>query len=159
MKTIYDYNVKAKDGSEVSLSNYKNKVLLIVNTATGCGFTPQFEGLQDLYEKYQNMGLEILDFPCNQFGNQAPGSDEEITDFCNSRYGITFPQFSKIDVNGENEDPLYTFLKEQKSGIMGSKIKWNFTKFLVDRNGTVVDRFAPTTKPEAIDEAIEKLLQ
>lgn len=159
MKTIYDYNVTAKDGSQVSLENYKDKVLLIVNTATGCGFTPQFDGLQDLYEKYQNQGLEILDFPCNQFGNQAPGSDEEITDFCNSRYGITFPQFKKIDVNGQKEEPLYTFLKSKKSGIMGSKIKWNFTKFLVDRNGNVVERFAPTTKPEAIESAIEKLLK
>ena len=159
MKTIYDYNVTAKDGSQVSLENYKDKVLLIVNTATGCGFTPQFDGLQDLYEKYKNQGLEILDFPCNQFGNQAPGTDEEITDFCNSRYGITFPQFKKIDVNGQKEEPLYTFLKSKKSGIMGSKIKWNFTKFLVDRNGNVVDRFAPTTKPEAIESAIEKLLK
>ena len=141
---IYDYVVKAKDGAEVSMKEYEGKVLLIVNTATGCGFTPQFDGLQDLYEKYRDKGFEILDFPCNQFGNQAPGSDEEITDFCNSRYGITFTQFAKIDVNGENEAPLYTYQKSQKSGLMGSKIKWNFTKFLVDRQGNVVDRFAPT---------------
>ena len=133
-------------------------ILLIVNTATGCGFTPQFEGLQDLYEKYQAQGFEILDFPCNQFGNQAPGSDEEITDFCNSRYGITFQQFAKIDVNGENEAPLFTYLKSQKTGLMGSKIKWNFTKFLVDRNGKVVGRFAPTTTPEAIDVEVSKQL-
>ena len=149
--SIYDYKVKDKNGSEVFMKNYEGKVLLIVNTATGCGFTPQFEGLQDLYEKYQAQGFEILDFPCNQFGNQAPGSDEEITDFCNSRYGITFQQFAKIDVNGENEAPLFTYLKSQKTGLMGSKIKWNFTKFLVDRNGKVVGRFAPTTTPEAID--------
>lgn len=155
---IYDYDVKGKDGNNVSLKEYEGKVLLIVNTATGCGFTPQFEGLQDLYEKYQAQGFEILDFPCNQFGNQAPGSDEEITDFCNSRYGITFPQFAKIDVNGPNEAPIYTYLKSRKGGIMGSNIKWNFTKFLVDRQGNVVDRFAPTKTPEAIDAEIAKLL-
>lgn len=156
--SIYDYKVKDKNGSEVSMKNYEGKVLLIVNTATGCGFTPQFEGLQDLYEKYQAQGFEILDFPCNQFGNQAPGSDEEITDFCNSRYGITFQQFAKIDVNGENEAPLFTYLKSQKTGLMGSKVKWNFTKFLVDRNGKVVGRFAPTTTPEAIDAEVVKQL-
>lgn len=155
---IYDYKVKDKETNDVSLKDYEGKVLLIVNTATGCGFTPQFDGLQDLYEKYQKQGFEILDFPCNQFGNQAPGSDEEITDFCNSRYGITFPQFAKIDVNGANEDLLFTFLKSQQGGMMGSKIKWNFTKFLVDRNGKVVDRFAPTTTPEAIDVEVAKLL-
>lgn len=155
---IYDYKVKAKDGEEVSLKDYEGKVLLIVNTATGCGFTPQFEGLQDLYEKYQAKGFEILDFPCNQFGNQAPGTDEEITDFCSSRYGITFPQFAKIDVNGANEAPLYTFLKKQKGGLMGSNVKWNFTKFLVDREGNVVERFAPTKTPEALDAKIAKLL-
>lgn len=156
--SIYNYKVKGKDGAEVSMKEYEGKVLLIVNTATGCGFTPQFDGLQDLYEKYQEQGFEILDFPCNQFGNQAPGTDEEITDFCNSRFGITFPQFSKIDVNGENEAPLYTFLKQQKSGMLGSNIKWNFTKFLVDRQGKVVARFAPTKTPEAIDVEIVKLL-
>lgn len=156
--TIYDYTVKAKDGTEVSLKDYEGKVLLIVNTATGCGFTPQFEGLQDLYEKYQAQGFEILDFPCNQFANQAPGTDEEITDFCNSRYGITFPQFAKIDVNGANEAPLYTFLKKQQGGFMGSNVKWNFTKFLVDRQGNVVERFAPTKTPGALDAKIAKLL-
>lgn len=156
--SIYDYTVKDKDGNEVSMKDYEGKVLLIVNTATGCGFTPQFEGLQDLYEKYQAQGFEILDFPCNQFGNQAPGSDEEITDFCNSRYGITFKQFAKIDVNGENEDPLFTYLKSHKTGIMGSKIKWNFTKFLVDKRGKVVSRFAPTTTPQTIDAEVAKQL-
>jgi len=155
---IYDYKVKDKQGEEVSIKDYEGKVLLIVNTATGCGFTPQFDGLQDLYEKYREQGFEILDFPCNQFGNQAPGSDEEIMDFCNSRYGITFPQFAKIDVNGENEEPLFTYLKSQKSGLMGSRIKWNFTKFLVDRSGKVVGRYAPTTTPEALDEDVAKLL-
>lgn len=155
---IYDYAVKAQDGSEVSLADYQGKVLLIVNTATGCGFTPQYDGLQDLYDKYQAQGLEILDFPCNQFGHQAPGSDEEITDFCQSRYGVTFRQFKKIEVNGKDEEPLYTFLKSQQKGVMGNNIKWNFTKFLVDRKGTVVARFAPTVTPEKIDEQIKELL-
>lgn len=156
--TVYDYAVKAQDGSEVSLADYQGKVLLIVNTATGCGFTPQYDGLQDLYEKYQSQGLEILDFPCNQFGHQAPGSDEEITDFCQSRYGVTFQQFKKIEVNGAGEEPLYTFLKSQKKGVMGNNIKWNFTKFLVDRKGNVVARFAPTVTPEKIEEQIKELL-
>ena len=156
--TVYDYAVKAQDGSEVSLADYQGKVLLIVNTATGCGFTPQYDGLQDLYEKYQSQGLEILDFPCNQFGHQAPGSDVEITDFCQSRYGVTFQQFKKIEVNGAGEDPLYTFLKSQKKGVMGDNIKWNFTKFLVDRAGNVVARFAPTVTPEKLDEQIKALL-
>ena len=155
---LYDYDVTDVKGNLRKLSEYEGKVLLIVNTATGCGFTPQYDGLQDLYEKYQNKGFEILDFPCNQFGNQAPGSDEEIGSFCSSRYGITFEQFHKIDVNGANEAPLYTFLKSQKTGVMGSKIKWNFTKFLVDRAGNVVERFAPTKTPEAIEKEIEKLL-
>lgn len=155
---IYDYRVKAQDDSEVSLADYKDKVLLIVNTATGCGFTPQYDGLQDLYEKYQPQGLEILDFPCNQFANQAPGSDEEIANFCQSRYGVTFRQFKKIRVNGEGEEPLYTFLKSQKKGVMGNNIKWNFTKFLVDRKGNVVARFAPTVTPEKLEEQIKGLL-
>lgn len=155
---IYDYSVKAQDGNDITLHDYRGKVLLIVNTATGCGFTPQYEGLQDLYEKYQSQGLEILDFPCNQFGNQAPGSDDEITDFCQSRYGVTFQQFKKIKVNGEGEEPLYTFLKSQKKGVMGNHIKWNFTKFLVDRNGNVVARFAPTVTPDKIKEQLIGLL-
>ncbi|MCH5343673.1 MAG: glutathione peroxidase [Acetatifactor sp.] len=156
--SIYDHTVKDAEGNDVSLQDYRGKVLLIVNTATGCGFTPQYEGLQDLYEKYQEKGLEILDFPCNQFGNQAPGTEEEIEDFCQSRYGVTFKMFKKICVNGENEEPLYTYLKSQKGGVMGSKIKWNFTKFLVDREGNVIERFAPTTTPEQIDEKVAALL-
>ena len=158
MNSIYDFTMKDTDGNMISLSDYKNKVLLIVNTATGCGFTPQYEGLQDLYEKYQAQGFEILDFPCNQFGGQAPGSDEEIVDFCQSRYGVTFKQFSKIEVNGENEAPLYTFLKDKQGGILGNTIKWNFTKFLVDRNGKVIDRFAPVDKPEKLESKIKELL-
>lgn len=156
--SIYSYSVTAQDGSTVSLTDYQGKVLLIVNTATGCGFTPQYEGLQDLYEKYQSQGLEILDFPCNQFGHQAPGSDDEIADFCQSRYGVSFKQFKKITVNGESEEPLYTFLKSQKKGVMGNNIKWNFTKFLVDREGNVIARFAPTVTPEKIEEQIKELL-
>lgn len=155
---IYDFKVKSQTGSEIALSDYRGKVLLIVNTATGCGFTPQYEGLQDLYEKYQSQGLEILDFPCNQFGHQAPGSDEEITDFCQSRYGVTFRQFKKIDVNGKDEEPLYTYLKSQEKGVMGNNIKWNFTKFLVDRAGKVTGRFAPTVTPKKLEEEIKTLL-
>ena len=158
MNTVYDFCVKDRTGGEVSLSEYRGKVLLIVNTATGCGFTPQYDGLQDLYEKYQQKGFEILDFPCNQFAGQAPGSAEEIENFCTGRFGITFRQFAKICVNGKNEDPLYTYLKSQQSGAMGSRIKWNFTKFLVDREGNVVARFAPNVAPADIDESVAKLL-
>ena len=155
---IYELTVKDAEGRERSLSEFGGKVLLIVNTATGCGFTPQYEGLQTLYERYREQGLEILDFPCNQFGGQAPGSEKEIVDFCQINYGVSFPQFSKIEVNGKNESPLYTFLKGEKGGFMGSRIKWNFTKFLVDREGRVVARFAPTVTPEKIEERIKELL-
>ncbi|MBQ8627566.1 MAG: glutathione peroxidase [Agathobacter sp.] len=155
---FYDYTVKDAEGKDISMKDYQGKVLLVVNTATGCGFTPQYEGLQNLYEKYQEQGLEILDFPCNQFGNQAPGTEEEIGDFCQSRYGITFKMFKKVSVNGENEEPLFTFLKSKKGGLMGKNIKWNFTKFLIDKEGNVVDRFSPTTTPEQIDAAVAKLL-
>lgn len=158
MAAIYDFHVKDIKGNDVSLKEYEGKVLLIVNTATGCGFTPQYEGLENLYQKYKDQGFEILDFPCNQFGNQAPGNDEEIHEFCTLRYHTTFPRMKKIDVNGENEDPLYTWLKKQKGGLFGSKIKWNFTKFLVDRSGNVVERFAPTDKPESIDAKVAALL-
>ncbi|MBR6394505.1 MAG: glutathione peroxidase [Ruminococcus sp.] len=155
---IYDFSVKDAKGNMVYLSEYRGKVLLIVNTATGCGFTPQYEGLQDLYEKYKEKGFEILDFPCNQFAGQAPGTEEEIVDFCQSRYGVTFRQFAKIEVNGKNEAPLYTFLKKQKGGLLGDNIKWNFTKFLVDKDGNIIERFAPTVKPEKLDEKINNLL-
>jgi glutathione peroxidase len=155
---LYDITVKDQEGNDVSLSEYKGRTLLIVNTATGCGFTPQYDGLQDLYEQFSESGFEILDFPCNQFGGQAPGSDEEIHSFCTGRYGITFPQFQKIDVNGENESPLYSFLKKQKGGLFGSNIKWNFTKFLVDREGNVIKRYPPTDTPEKIKIDIEKII-
>lgn len=155
---IYDFTAKDVQGVDVNLSDYKGKVILIVNTATGCGFTPQYAGLQELYEKYQAQGFEILDFPCNQFLHQAPGTEEEIVDFCQSRYGVTFKQFAKIRVNGKNEHPIYTFLKSQKGGVMGSRIKWNFTKFLIDRNGTVVKRYSPTVTPNKIESDIKELI-
>lgn len=155
---LYDYKVEDNKGNLLDMKQYEGKVLLIVNTATGCGFTPQYNGLQDLYDKYKDKGFEILDFPCNQFGHQAPGDNDEIASFCTMRYGITFQQFNKVDVNGKNEEPLYTFLKKHKNGVMGNKIKWNFTKFLIDREGNVVERFAPTVEPKKIEEYISKLL-
>jgi glutathione peroxidase len=155
---IYDYQVKNARGEMFPLRNYKGKVMLIVNTATGCGFTPQYEGLQSLYEKYSGQGFEILDFPCNQFGNQAPGTIEEIGSFCQMKYHTSFPRFAKIDVNGAKEEPLFSFLKSKRKGMLGNNIKWNFTKFLVDREGNVVRRFAPTITPDKIEESISKLL-
>ncbi len=176
--TIYDFKVKDAQKNEISMDSYRGKVLLIVNTATGCGFTPQYEALENLYKKYKDRGFEILDFPCNQFLNQAPGTDEEIVEFCQLKYGVSFKTFSKIDVNGSNADPLYTFLKETTpadneneetssfmqvlkdlgQSIVGSDIKWNFTKFLVDRNGNVVGRYSPTYKPENMEAKIQELL-
>ncbi|WP_313135055.1 glutathione peroxidase [Anaerocolumna sp.] len=175
---IYDFTVKDTKNNDVSFDNYKGKVLLIVNTATGCGFTPQYEGLEKLYKQYKDKGFEILDFPCNQFLGQAPGTNEEIVTFCQTKYGVSFKTFSKIDVNGENADPLYKFLKTEvpndledaelavfikkleslNQTFSGSDIKWNFTKFLIDKNGNIIARFAPTTKPEDIGEKIEELL-
>ena len=156
--SIYDFVMKSAKGEEVSLSEFQGKVLLIVNTATGCGFTPQYEGLEKLYELYKDQGFVVLDFPCNQFGNQAPGTEEEIVSFCQRKYKVSFPQFAKICVNGPDEAPLYKFLKSQKGGVFGDKIKWNFTKFLVDREGQVVERYASTTKPEKIEAKIKELL-
>ena len=180
---VYDFKVRNVYDEEVSLKEYEGKVLLIINSATKCGFTPQYDELQDMYEKYQEQGFVILDFPCNQFGNQAPGTNEEIASFCDSRFGITFPIFSKIEVNGENEEPLYTYLKEQK-GFAGfdeehplgplissaayhmdpeyesnSNIKWNFTKFLIDRKGNVIERFEPTTDMVFVEEKVKELLK
>ncbi len=155
---IYDFEVKNNNGDLVSIEKYKDKVMLIVNTATGCGFTPQYEGLQKLYEKYNKDGFEILDFPSNQFANQAPGSNKEILEFCTLKYNTSFPLFSKIDVNGEKEEPLFSYLKSQKSSLFGKNIKWNFTKFLVNKNGEVVKRYSPTTKPEKIESDIIRLL-
>lgn len=179
--SVYDFKVKAQDGSEISLADYKGKVLLIVNTATGCGFTPQYDELQDIYDAHQKDGFEILDFPCNQFADQAPGSDEEIHSFCTGRYGITFPQFSKIDVLGENADPLFQYLTDNttfegfgkgpmalilKAAVIkmdkdykdNSNVKWNFTKFLIDRNGKIIARFEPTESMDTVKEKVEEVL-
>ncbi len=149
--SVYDFTVTDNKGNEVSLEAYRGKVLLIVNTATRCGFTPQYDGLEKLYETYAEKGFEILDFPCNQFAFQAPGSDEEINSFCTLRFNTKFPRFAKIKVNGREEAPLYTFLKSQASG----RIKWNFTKFLIGKDGNVAARFAPADKPESLEQAIE----
>lgn len=159
MPTIYDYGAVLNNGKEVSMQDYQGKVLLIVNTASACGLTPQYEGLQELYKKYQQQGLEVLAFPCNQFKEQEKGSAEEIKNFCDLNFNISFPLFSKIDVNGENTHPLFVYLKDQARGFLWSKkIKWNFNKFLVGRDGKVIKRFAPITKPADIASSIEKLL-
>ena len=152
--SIYDFTVKDNKGNDVSLSEFKGKVLLIVNTATRCGLTPQYEGLEKLYEKYRDRGFEILDFPCNQFAFQAPGSAEKIDSFCTLKYNTKFRRFEKIKVNGSDTAPLYQYLKQQKPG----RIEWNFAKFLIDKNGQVAERFSPQEKPEALEGAIEKLL-
>ena len=155
---IYDFTALNTKKEPVSMADYKGKVFLIVNTATGCGFTPQYEGLESLYKKYKDQGFVVLDFPCNQFANQAPGTEDEIVSFCQMKYNVSFPQFAKIKVNGDEANALYKWLKEQKGGFFSKAIKWNFTKFLVDREGNVVDRYAPTTKPEKIEKDILKLL-
>lgn len=155
---FYDYKVKNISGEDVSMSDYKGKVVLIVNTASKCGFTKQYEGLEELYEKYKDQGFVILGFPCNQFGAQEPGGNAEIKNFCTSTFSVTFPMMSKIDVNGDDTDPLYKFLKKEKGGILGDDIKWNFTKFLIDREGNVVDRFASQKTPKALEKEVEKLL-
>lgn len=157
---IYDIKVKNIKGEETSLDLYKNKVLLVVNTASKCGFTPQYKGLEEVYQKYKERGFEILAFPCNQFGGQEPGSSEEIQNFCDLSFKTTFPLFEKIEVNGSNEHELYHYLKSHCPGLLGSKkIKWNFTKFLVSKDGEPIKRYAPTTKPEDITSDIEKELQ
>ena len=156
--SFYDYSAKLNDGSARKLSQYKGKVLLVVNTASQCGFTPQYKGLQELYATYKDRGFAVLAFPCDQFGHQEPGSDEEIASFCETSYGVDFPLFSKIEVNGDNAHPLYKFLKSEKGGLLGDAIKWNFTKFLIDRDGKVVRRYAPTDKPASLEKDIEALL-
>jgi len=159
MASVYDFAVKDIHGKEQKLDGYKDKVMLIVNVASKCGFTPQYKGLEALYEKMHSRGLEVLGFPCNQFGAQEPGTEKEIESFCELNYGVKFPLFAKIDVNGDGAAPLYKYLKKEKPGLLGSEaIKWNFTKFLVDRNGRVVERYAPNTEPATIAPDIEKLL-
>jgi glutathione peroxidase len=155
---IYDLSARLGTGEDRRLADYRGKVMLIVNVASKCGFTPQYKGLQDIYIRLQPRGLEILAFPCDQFGHQEPGTDAEIASFCTDTYGVTFPLFAKIEVNGENAHPLYVWLKEQKGGLLGSGIKWNFTKFLVDKAGAVRARFAPTTKPESLARDVAELL-
>ena len=158
-ETVYEFSAPLLDGRMASLDEFKGRVLLIVNTASKCGFTPQYAGLEELFRKYKERGLAVLGFPCNQFGGQEPGSAEQIGSFCERNYGVSFPIFAKIDVNGPDAHPLYRYLKNEKSGILGTEaIKWNFTKFLVDRHGKVVDRYGPATKPKALASQIETLL-
>ncbi len=158
-ESIHDFTIKTIDGKEKSLSDYKGKVVLIVNVASKCGYTPQYEGLQDLYEKYKEQGFVVLGFPCNQFRNQEPGTNEEIKDFCTTEYGVTFPMFSKIKVNGDDAHPLYKYLKSEKAGLINDNIKWNFTKFLIDKNGKPLKRFGTPTKPMKIAPDIEEALK
>ena len=159
MTTVFDFTAQDIAGKDVDLSRYKGKVLLIVNTASKCGFTPQYKGLQAIFEKYRQRGFEVLGFPCNQFGHQEPGDEAAISEFCELNFGVDFPLFGKIDVNGDDAHPLYRHLKEEAPGLLGSKaVKWNFTKFLVNRDGQVVKRYAPTDKPESLAKDIEKLL-
>ncbi|GAA1874915.1 glutathione peroxidase [Lapillicoccus jejuensis] len=158
MTSIADFTARSIDGQDVDLSRYEGEVVLVVNTASQCGFTPQYEGLQALHDRFKDHGFTVLGFPCDQFGNQEPGSDEEIAGFCQKNFGVDFPLFSKIEVNGDDAHPLYRWLRSQKGGLLGDKIKWNFTKFLVGKDGQVVDRYAPTTKPEKLTGDIEKAL-
>jgi glutathione peroxidase len=156
---VYDFQATALDGKPVDLAQYRGKVLLIVNTASKCGFTPQYQGLENVYRELHGRGLEVLGFPCNQFGSQEPGTEEEIGAFCEKNYGVSFPMFAKVDVNGDAAHPLWKFLKGEAPGVLGTEgIKWNFTKFLIGRDGKVAKRYAPTTKPEEIADDIEKLL-
>lgn len=159
MSTIYDFSAQTLTGETQDFSEYQGKVLLIVNTASKCGFTPQFEGLEKLFEQYKEQGLVVIGFPCNQFGSQEPGEADEIGAFCQKNYGVSFPMMEKIDVNGKDAHPIYNWLKEQQGGFLTDGIKWNFTKFLIGRDGQVIDRYAPTTKPEDIKEDIENALK
>lgn len=159
MTTLYDFSVKDQKGEVVPLRQYQGKVLLIVNTATGCGLTPQYEGLQHLYDSYKDKGIVILDFPCNQFAGQSPGTAQEINSFCELNYQTTFPRFAKLKVNGKEADPMYTWLKSQKKGLLGKVIEWNFTKFLIDQNGQVIQRYSSKTEPEKIKVTLDKLLK
>lgn len=156
--SFYDFTAKNLQGKEIEMETYKGKTILVVNTASKCGLTPQFEGLEKIYQKYKDKNLVILGFPCNQFGNQEPGDEKSISEGCLINYGVTFPMFSKIEVNGENAHPIYKYLKSSLGGFFGSKIKWNFTKFIIDKNGNPVKRFSPFTKPEKIEKYLSKML-
>lgn len=157
--SVYSYKVKSLNGKEIDLSSYRDKVILAVNVASNCGYTPQYKGLEELYKRYKDKGLVVIGFPCNQFGSQEPGSEAEISSFCELNYGVSFPLSAKIDVNGDNADPLYEYLKAEKPGLLGSKaVKWNFTKFLIGRDGKPLKRYAPTDKPEDLTGDIEKAL-
>ena len=158
MTRLGDFTATAIDGTQTGLAAYDGQVVLVVNTASECGFTPQYAGLQELHDTYADQGFTVLGFPCDQFGGQEPGTEEEIAAFCERNYGVSFPMFAKVDVNGDGAHPLFRWLKEEKSGLLGGAIKWNFTKFLVGRDGQVVDRFGPTTEPAAIADSIEKAL-
>lgn len=158
MTKIFDYKALTSKGQELDFKQFEGKVLLIVNTASKCGFTPQFAGLEELNRNYKDRGLVVIGFPCNQFGNQDPGSDEEISGFCQLNYGVTFQIMKKVDVNGDNADPIFKYLKEQIGGLLGSAIKWNFTKFLISRNGDTIKRFAPATAPKKLEKDIEEML-
>ena len=158
MSDFYQFNAETLHGDTRSLADYKGQVVLVVNTASKCGFTPQYKGLQELYETYKNRGFTILGFPCNQFGGQEPGDAEEINSFCEMNYGVEFPMFNKIDVNGDNAHPLFDYLKDELSGTLGDKIKWNFTKFLIGKDGQPIKRYAPTTKPGKLTRDIEQAL-
>lgn len=157
--SLHELKATRNDGKEEGLDAYKGKVLLVVNTASQCGFTPQYKGLQELYTKHREKGFEVLGFPCDQFGHQEPGSDEEIHSFCERNFGVTFPLFKKIEVNGDNTHPVFEYLKKNAPGLLGQRIKWNFTKFLVDGQGKVIKRYAPTTTPEKIESDIKELLE
>lgn len=160
MKEQGFYTLRAKDikGQEISMSDYKGKTVMVVNTASKCGLTPQYKGLEELFQKYKDQGLVILGFPCNQFGNQEPGNEDDIQEFCQINYGVSFPMFAKIDVNGKNTHPVFRYLRTELGGLLGSQIKWNFTKFVIDKNGKPQKRFAPTTKPESMENYLKKLL-
>ncbi len=158
MTSLQDFSATSIDGRDVDLTEYAGQVVLVVNTASQCGFTPQYEGLQRLHDEYAPQGFAVLGFPCDQFGNQEPGEDADIAGFCQKNFGVTFPLFSKVEVNGDDAHPLYQWLRDSKGGVLGSKIKWNFTKYLVGKDGQVIDRYAPTTKPEKIGDDIENAL-
>ncbi len=159
MASLYDFTATALDGTQTTMGNFRGKVLLVVNTASKCGFTPQYTGLETLQQKYASQGFAVLGFPCDQFGHQEPGDAAEIASFCSTKYNVSFPMFAKVEVNGASAHPLWAWLKSEKTGFLGGAVKWNFTKFLIGRDGTVLDRFPPVTKPEALESKVEAALK